>query len=156
MKAILCLLAVLAGSAQADTFTRLVQPSIASPYTHCVGNAFNADSSIVGVCTKTLSYPCSGRGCQPVRYVYDYIASWDAFGTPLAVEECSVTRRHIPQAPVTTYLNGHSAADCFDLVYNPTGTVVVIDGVPLWYVATDPVTGNALVNDNVGGYLYQP
>lgn len=156
MKAILCLLAVLAGSAQADTFTRLVQPSIASPYAHCVGNAFNADSSITGVCTQTLAYACSGRGCQPVRYVYNYIASWDALGAPVAVEGCSVTRRHLPQAPVTTYLNGHSAADCFGLVYNPTGTVVVVDSIPFWYVATDPATGNELLNDNVSGYLYQP
>jgi len=132
-----------------------VQPSIASPYTHCVGNTFNADSSITGACTTRINSACSGRGCQPVRYVYDYIASWDAFGTPVAVEACSVTRRHIPQAPVTTYLNGHSAADCFDIVYQ-TGIVVVIDGVPLWYVATDPVTGNELLNDNVSGYLYQP
>jgi hypothetical protein len=62
----------------------------------------------------------------------------------------------LPQADSITYLNGHGAADCTSVNFNPTGIVVVIGSVPYYYVTTDAVSGAELVNSNAAGFLYLP
>lgn len=120
----------------------------------CVVVSFNAGHSIDGVCTGVTSPACSGRGCNPATFTAVYIATWDAEGNVVSAVECSYTRHHTPQVDTVTYFNGYTS--CPAKAYNPTGTVVVLDGIPFWYVATDPATGDELVNSNVGGYLYSP
>jgi hypothetical protein len=146
--------------AYADTLIQLpIPPALIgvgyAPRTACAGAAFNDDNSVRGACHTVTSAPCSGRGCQPVTYTTDYIAVWDALGNPLVATACAVIRHHLPQADQITYLNGFTAGDCFGVRFNPTGTVVMVDGAPYYYVATS-VTGAELVNSNVAGYLYLP
>lgn len=157
---ILGLLMMVSGIALADATVPLTQPALAgigiAGRTACVGSAFNSDNSVTGACHTVRSSACSGRGCQPVTYTTNYIAVWDANGTALSVTACSVTRHHLPQANQTTALNGIDPSDCTGLIFNPTGTVVVIDAVPYYYVSTDAVTGAQLVNSNSAGYLILP
>jgi hypothetical protein len=77
-------------------------------------------------------------------------------GNPMTADACSQLRHHLPQADSITYLNGHSAADCMSVNFNPTGIVVVIDSVPYYYVTTDAVSDAELVNSNAAGFLYLP
>ncbi len=154
------LLAASVSSAHADELIRLPLPpavvAIAGPaYAHCTAAGFNTDGSIHGACETVHASACSGRGCQPVRYVYDFVANWSLDGFVQSAIQCSVTRRHVPQPPVITYTPGYDASNCPAPVYNPTGTVVEIYGVPYFYVSTDS-NGNELVNSNVAGFVYLP
>ena len=124
--------------------------------TSCVGNGFNADHSVFGACNSVTSSACSGRGCNPVTYTTTYVAAWDADGVPLSAIACSVTRHHSPQPNVTTYENGYDETSCPGVNLFGTHTVVVVDGTPFYYVATDPVTGAELVNSNAAGFLVLP
>jgi hypothetical protein len=161
MKEIMLGLILVSSSAFADSLVHLYPPpsligvGIAGRLA-CAGVGFNADSSVHGACHTVISSPCSGRGCQPVTSTTNYIASWDAFGNPIEATACDVVRHHLPQVDQITYLNGHSAADCFGVVFAPTPTVVTIDGQPFYYVSTDPVTGAELVDSNAASYLYMP
>jgi hypothetical protein len=121
--------------------------------TLCAGGGFNADHSISGACTSATSTACSGRGCNPVTTTITYVAAWDAEGNAISATACSSTRHHVPQADVTTYENGYDATTCLGLSFFGTHTVVVIDGIPFYYVATDSVTGAESVNSNVAGFL---
>ena len=155
-KVLIGLMVMFSAGAPAQQLTRLFPPApiVARAYSTCIGSSFNADSSVAGVCRTAYAYPCSGRGCQPLRVTSLYVASWDVFGTPVSAILCSVTKRHLPQPPIVTYYNGYTS--CPAMNFNPTGTVVVIYGVPYFYVATDPLTGAELVNSNVVGYLVLP
>jgi hypothetical protein len=124
--------------------------------TSCVGSGFNADHSVFGACNSAISSACSGRGCNPVTNTTTYVAAWDADGVPISAIACSVTRHHSPQPNVTTYENGFDGTSCLDLNFFGTHTVLVVDGTPFYYVATDPVTGAELVNSNVAGLLVLP
>src|ERR1700692_3233209 len=121
---------LLCGSAYADNFVQLGQPSLIgvgiAGRLGCAGMGFNAAHSIFGACHTVTSAPCSGRGCQPVTYTTNYVATWDALGTPIGATACSVVRHHLPQADQVTYANGYSASNCFGVEFNPTGTVVTI------------------------------
>lgn len=154
------LLMMVTGVAVADATVPLTQPALAgvgiASRTACVGSAFNSDNSVRGACHTVTSSPCSGRGCQPVTYTTNYVAVWDSQGNALSVTACSVTRHHLPQADQVTALNGIDPSDCAGVVFNPTGTVVTINGSPFYYVATDAVTGAELVNSNTAGYLALP
>ncbi len=147
------------GAASASELLRLPVPvqvtEGTSPYRECATTGFNADGSVAGTCRVALAYPCSGRGCQPVRYTYTYVASWGLDGYSIGATECSIIRRHFPQPATVTYLNGYTADTCPLINFNPTGTVVVIDGVPYAYVSTDAL-GDEVVNSNYAGYLYLP
>ena len=147
-------------AAQADANVALVEPALSgigiASRTACVGNSFTAGDTVLGACHTVTSAPCSGRGCQPVTTTTNYIATWNAVGEPTGVSACSTVRHHLPQADQTTYLNGHSAADCTGVVFNQTGAVIVIGGMPLFYVTTDAVTGAILANSNTAGYLFLP
>jgi hypothetical protein len=147
------------GAAQAQSLVTLTQPDLdgigLSGRTACVGDSFNADGSVVGQCHTVTSSPCSGRGCQPVTLTTNYIASWDVEGNATGVQACSVVRHHLPQANTTTYLNGHSAADCPGVVFNQGAGTVEIGGIPYYYMTTS-VNGDELVNSNVAGYLVLP
>jgi hypothetical protein len=156
MKGIIFTVALLAAAAvQASTLVPLSQPALEGiglvGRTACVGSSFNADSSITGACHTITSSPCSGRGCQPVTYTTNYVAKWDDVGNSLSVTACAVVRHHLPQVDQTTYLNGYTA--CPAVVFNPQTGVIVVNGIPLYYVTTDVVTGNELANANAAGYL---
>lgn len=158
MKALIASLVLLASAAQAQSLVPLTEPALdgigLSGRTACVGDSFNADSSIVGACHTVTSSACSGRGCQPVTYTTNYIATWDATGSATSVQACSVIRHHSPQADQVTYLDGHSAVDCPSVVFN-RGSTVEINGTPYYYVSTS-VNGDELVNSNAAGYLVLP
>lgn len=124
--------------------------------TSCVGASFAADHSILGACHTVSSQACSGRGCNPAQTTTVWIATWDAAGNALSGVGCSQTRHHVPQPNVTTYLGGHTAADCPDVDLNPTGTTVTVDGVPFYYIAADAVTGAQLLASNTWGFLATP
>ena len=161
MKGLILALTMMSGTAFASTLFQLPPPpalvgvGIAGRLA-CVGVGFNADDSIYGACHTATSAPCSGKGCQPVTYTTNYIVTWDTAGNPTGSTGCSIVRHHLPQADQTTYLDGHSAADCPGVLFNPTGAVVVVNGVPYYYVTTDAVTGAELVNSNAAGFLYLP
>ena len=161
MRGLILALTMVSGTAFAGALDQLPPPpalvgvGIATRLA-CVGVAFNADNTIYGACHTATSAPCSGKGCQPVTYTTNYIATWDTAGSPTGSTGCSIVRHHLPQADQTTYLNGHSAADCPGVVFNPTGPVVAINGAPYYYVTTDAVTGAELVNSNAAGFLYLP
>ncbi len=158
-KLALAITAALAFSAaQASDLVQLTQPTLSgvgiAGRTACVGSAFNSDNSVVGACRTVTASACSGRGCQPVTYTTTYVANWDALGEPTGTAACSLTRHHLPQADQVTFLNGYTS--CPSVVFDPTQTVVVIGGFPMYYVTTDAATGAELVNNNVAGYLYLP
>jgi hypothetical protein len=161
MKGSILALMMVTGTAVAGTLVQLPPPpslvgiGIATRLA-CVGVSFTGDGSVNGMCHTATSSPCSGRGCQPVTYITNYIVGWDATGSPTGSSACSTVRHHLPQADQTTYLNGHSAADCPGVVFNSTGSVVTINGVPYYYVTTDAMSGAELVNSNAAGFLYLP
>lgn len=163
MKALFFSLMAFAGIASAQTagdphINRLLAPpgvAVLPGHTACVGSAFNADGSIVGACRVIHASACSGRGCQPVTLTTTYVANWDVTGAGTSAVACKVVRHHLPQIDVITYADGYDASTCPNLNLNPTGTVVIIDGVPLAYVSTGP-SGQELVNDSVGGFLWTP
>jgi hypothetical protein len=124
--------------------------------TSCAGAGFNADHSVFGACSSETSFACSGRGCNPVTNTTNYVAAWDADGAPISAIACSVTRHHSPQPNVTTYENGYDGTSCPALNLFGTHTVIVVDGIPFYFAATDPVTGAELVSSNVAGFLVLP
>lgn len=148
----------LAGAAPADSLVHLTQPALTgigiAGRTACVGTGFNADGSIVGACHTVTSPPCSGRGCQPVTTTTNYFASWNAAGEATGVSACNTVRHHLPQADVVTPLNGY--AICPSVSFTATGSTVVLNGTPFYYVATDPVSGAELLNNSTAGYLSLP
>lgn len=168
MKGLALLLLLSCGVASADTMIQLPVPDAVkavagAAYAHCTAAAFGAGGTVVGACQTVHSAACSGRGCQPVRYTYKYVATWDGSGNSLTLDACSVTRSHVPQVPVVTYLNGHTATDCTGTIYNPTGAVIELPSIfdpawlaPYFYVTTDAVSGNILANSNTAGFLFKP
>lgn len=157
MKGLALFLVMFAGLAAAQGMTQLDPPVqiVVTSRLACAALGF-VGGVVGGECRTVTSAPCSGRGCQPVTYTTNYLATWDMDGNPLNAQACSLVRHHLPGADQVTYLNGHTAADCHDIVFNPTGTSVVLDDIPFHYVATDATTGNELVNSNYAGFLYRP
>jgi hypothetical protein len=145
-------------AAMADSLRELPIPSEVTPLgqpgqIYCVGNSFGAGGAVNGACQTRVSQACSGRGCNPAQTITVFVATWDAEGNALSAVACESVRHHLPQKDVVTYLNGYTSCPSTGI---GTGTTVVIDGVPLYYVATDPTTGAELVNENYGGFLYLP
>jgi hypothetical protein len=159
MKLISLLMLMGAAPVMADSLIGLPTPSevvgATISQTYCVGGNFGANNSISGACQTRISQACSGRGCNPVQTVTVYVATWDAAGNAISAVACESVRHHTPQADVVTYLNGYTSCPSIALE-PPGGTVVVLDGIPFYYVSTDPVTGAELVNSNAHGYLYLP
>lgn len=157
----LLLMLGLMGVASAQTSDNVVllqsPPGVAviPGHTSCEGSAFNADSSVVGACRVISSTACSGRGCQPVTLTTTYVANWDAAGTPLSAVACKVVRHHLPQADAVTYAPGYDATTCPSINTGSTGTVVVVDGFPFYYVTTGP-DGAELLDSQAQGYLFTP
>lgn len=147
MKKILILASILfslaALPAHATTLATLIPPP---GVTACSGNSFDAADNVLGACRTVKSLPCSGRACQPVTYTYFYNVTWTD-GVPGAVDLCFSVRRHSPQAPEVTYYGGHSAADCRTVTWL-TYTVVSVNGVAYYYVATSVDGLLELVNTN--------
>lgn len=158
MKLIGLIAILFAGAASAQALAPLTQPTLAgigiAGRTACVGAGFNADNSIFGACHTVTSPPCSGRGCQPVTTTTNYIATWNIAGTATGVLACNTVRHHLPQADIVTPLNGIDPASCRGVVFNPLNAIVVIDGTPMYWVATSGV-GAELVNSATAGYLAQ-
>lgn len=139
---------VMVATGHAAQLSQLAPPAL--PRAACVGSGFDG-GQVTGVCVSVTSSPCSGRGCQPVTFTTTYLARWELDGATVSLEACNLTRHHLPQANQVTYYGDHTS--CPALVYNPTGTTVVVDGTPFYYVSTDPVTGDELVNSNSAGYV---
>ena len=125
-------LLAIAGVAQAQTYptvTPLQLPALAYSYQEsCTPSGFNADDSIAGVCRTVRYSACSGRGCQPVRYTYNYVTTWDINGIVLSAVACDVVRTHIPQVPQYTYFNGYTS--CPVAVSNPNHAVTYVPNGP--------------------------
>lgn len=160
MKVVILFLSLIAGSAYAGTLVQLpLPPSLAtvgqSGTKSCAGVSFNADGSVNGSCHTKVASACSGRGCQPVTMITNYAVIWDAEGNPVSVVTCSVTRHHLPQTDSAVYAPGFDATTCPVINLFGTGTAVVINGTPFYYVTTD-ATGAELVNSNSWGFLYSP
>jgi hypothetical protein len=149
MKVLLLSLSLFASFAMADGYSTItplgIPPALIgigqSGRLACAPVGFRSDDSVYGACHTVTSAPCSGRGCQPVVYTTNYIVTWDLAGNPALGDACAIVRTHLPQAPQTTYYNGHSAADCFSVVTNPSGTTVAITYGPgdvtyYYYVST--------------------
>ncbi len=98
----------------------------------CAASGFNADGTIAGVCKYSYgSSGGSGRGggYRPVPTA-SFAATWTAFGQIVGLgAKCACSPN-----------------------YQGTGTVVVINGVPYYDVAT-AANGNELVNSNAAGFL---
>jgi hypothetical protein len=158
MKGLILGLMMVSGTAFADTLVQLpnprIPPTIVNPHwMHCASIGFSPDHSIYGTCQVSYS-SCSGRYCHSPSLFFD--VKWAADGsTPVQGEYCGSIAAGVGPAKMS-YAAGHSAADC-SVKYDPTGTVVMIDGTePFYYVTTDPVTGLELVDSNVVSYLYTP
>jgi hypothetical protein len=139
MKALLTLsLFLIAAAAQADGYPTVTQLQVPPALIGvgipsrlaCVPVGFRADDSVYGACHTETSPPCSGRGCQPVTSITNYTVSWDIAGTPTLGGACELIVQHSPGPDRITYLNGHSAVDCFNVVYNPNKTSVAIPYAP--------------------------
>ena len=150
---VLCLISGLAGAASAETLSALPPPpSLVGPghQVVCAASSFNADDSVKGTCKSASSTACSGRGCQPVTTTVFYIVAWSDLAPALG-DACYSVRHHLPQPDQLTLLNGHTQADC-PFALN-TGTVVMINGTPYWYVATSADGAFELVNWQAGSLL---
>jgi hypothetical protein len=162
MKMLLSLAALtLAATAHAGTLLRLPLPPTLltvgqSGTKSCAGVGFNADGSVHGSCHTKVASACSGRGCQPLTMITTYAVLWDAEANVVSEVTCSVTRHHLPQTDTTTYAPGFDATRCPAVNLFGTGTSVVINGTPYYYVTTDAASGAELVNSNSWGFLYLP
>lgn len=156
MKAAIALMGlILCGLCHAGTVQLPVPEGMPGNQHLCATSGFNGDGTVAGACHGVVSSACSGRGCQPVTNTYTYVAAWDLDGNMVRSAACSVIRHHSPQPNATTYLNGYTAATCPGLVFNPTGTQVVVEDYPYYYVSTNAV-GDEALNTNYAGFLYLP
>ena len=98
----------------------------------CAASGSNVDGTIAGICKYTYgSTGGSGRGGgYKTPKTASFPATWTAFGEVVGLgAQCSCSPN-----------------------YQGTGTVVVINGVAYYYVATAP-NGDELVNSNTAGFL---
>lgn len=102
----------------------------------CAPLGFRDDDSVYGACHTVTSQACSGRGCQPVNYTTNWIVTWNIEGNPTLGDACALIRTHLPQPRQVTYYGGHSAADCFDVILNPTLKTVGIPYGPYYWQVT--------------------
>jgi hypothetical protein len=141
--------------ASAGTLIALQSPvvvNLAYPYSHTwEGAGFAADDTITGYASASRMYPCSGRGCVPVRYTYVYASTWDLAGNDLSATYCGQLRTHPPQQPQWTYEPGYDATNC-QLINLVTGTTVNVNGVDFYYVATSSDGLYELLNGKTGNY----
>lgn len=119
----------------------------------CTGNSFSADgSTIIGACQHTQTMPCSGRGCQPVRYTTRYNVTWSVPDlTPSVADACVTIRTHAPQPPQYTFYNGHTLADCLALATWSSSVTMVQDywGLnPYYLIAVSPTGLYEIVANN--------
>lgn len=108
---------------------------------HCAASGFKADGAISGVCQ--YSYGSAQRfHSSPTN---SYWMTWAADGSIIGLgAQCGHS---------TGYRTGNWADPGCGLHYQGTGTVVMIDGVPYYDVATDPLTGHRLASSNAASYL---
>jgi len=137
MKRLMFMTAIVLASvyAQAGQLITLASPTHPNlwnyHYGSCAADGFSADGSqITGVCK--YSYGSGSR--YHASPTISYLATWNLDGSANAL--------------------GSQCTSC-NLNYQGTGTVVMINGAPYYYVATD-IGGQELVNSNVQSYLYLP
>ena len=95
---------------------------------YCAASGFNADGTIAGVCTYSYGSGSRFRSSPTINY----LTTWGPYGQIVGLgTQCTACVRN----------------------YQGTGTVVTINGVPYYYVATNPATGNQLVSSNVTPFL---
>ena len=146
MRTVLTVLALMiSGSVSAATVTAL--PNVPPPaglinvhWTHCSANAFDVDGlSINGVCQ--YSYGSAPRFHPSATVLYR--VKWDHAGNFTGLgAQCAYTTTQ------PLYVGDGCRVD-----YSATGTLLTIDGVPYYYVATTAVTGDELVNSNAQSFL---
>jgi hypothetical protein len=150
-------LMLMSGAAMAGTVTPLVAPQPspvpgANPgWPRCASTGFDVNASVTGTCA--YEYGSCGRFCHPATSLY--AETWAADGsTATLVALCGTTNAGLTGNVTTTYIPPYTAATCV-VNYNPTKTVIVIDGHAYYYVSAS-VHGTTLVNSNTTSYLYQP
>jgi hypothetical protein len=155
MKCLFLGLLLMSCVAAAGTVTALKNPAVPPNvpnihWMHCASIGFNADHSIHGACQVSYGSSC-GRYCSNPGIFY--AASWDIAGDPVLGPQCA--SYSAARSIQIIYVSGYSAATC-SVIYNPTGTVVTVNGGYFYYVTTDPVSGAELVNSNSQSYLFTP
>jgi hypothetical protein len=163
MKAMFCGLLLLSGAAGAQVVTPLSSPAqpviVNLHWMHCAAIGFNANHTISGACQISYS-SCSGRYCHSPSLFYT--ALWaDNGSNPQLGVQCAQYPAGVGAATIT-YSTGYNSTNC-SVNYAGTGTVVGIPYGPYswqvayyYYVSTDPVTGDELVNSNAQSFLVTP
>lgn len=106
------------------------------PQSHCAATGFNPDGSISGTCQYFYGQSAKYFALPSVLYT----VSWDASLNPTLGSQCGATDIH------------RVATGC-RLIFNPTGSTVVINGVPYYYVSAG--SAGELVSSNVESFLVQ-
>ena len=133
MRSLILAISLLSGSAVAATIQPLTIPHTYQHIVQCTASpaSFNANGSVNGVCRD--SGPTSLRYAK--RPWVQYPVVWDANGlNPVIGAWCAQQASWVSNPPPVVY-NPGSSAYC---ALNPTGTgsVVTVNGVPMYYVAT--------------------
>ena len=133
-----------APAAKADTFIGLNNPGAYPQRWTCAGETFSDDgTTVAGICE--LKVPGVGRYVQAARY--QYATTWDA------------STGAVTLGALTCYSPAHMGIDhsgCLSIVfYLDTNVVVVIEGVPFWYV-TASVNGAELLHTQTGSLVFLP
>ena len=144
MKLIVSLFLLLPSLALADTFIGLNNPGVYPQRWTCAGETFSADgSTVTGICQ--LSVPSAVRYAQPAQY--QYATTWDANtgAVTLGALVC-YNPQHMASRPSV----------CPSMVtYLDTNVVVVLDGVPFWYVTSNSL-GDMLLHTQTGSLVFLP
>jgi hypothetical protein len=130
-------------AAQANTLTALQRPLPPPARYVCAATGFSGDGlTVTGKCQQSI--PTNVKYQQPARYIFD--VTWNLAGA-------------LTSSALACYSPAHMGADhsgCPQMVtYSDTNTVVVIHGVPFWYVSTN-LNGAEAVNNQTDAYLWQP
>lgn len=144
MKKFLILALLLASPAFADTFIGLNNPGIYPQRWTCAGQQFSTDGlTVAGTCVRVI--PSTAKYAQPAAY--EYAATWDA------------TTGAVTLGALTCYSPQHMGVDhsgCPTIVsLLDTNEVVVIEGVPFWYV-TSNAQGAELLHRQTGSLVFWP
>jgi len=144
MKLLFALLMIVATSSicEAQSLQLLQNPPPASANWVCAGTGFTDAGLPHGICEQKIH--TSMRYAQPARY--QYLVTWDAAGA-------------VTVGPLYCYSKAHLGSDlsgCFAMVhYSDTGSVIVIGGLPLWYVSSNSA-GAMLVNSQTDAFIWSP
>jgi hypothetical protein len=139
-----CLCTALVGATTTAPLPFVQPPAADSPFhlgqSQCAATGFTPTGAINGVCQ--YAYGSAARYFALPTVLYRVQWSSDLSTASVVGNVCATTdtfRRYV--------------GDGCKVNFNPTGTVVVINGVPYYYVSAN---GNELVNSNGQSYLVTP